>query len=70
MPNMSKPRKGISRFGNYTDKLKRKSARVYYIIKDKISTYINNIINYKINNFILIFISYRSVVDDSIYGAV
>ena len=40
MPNISKPRKKVLRFGDYTDKLKRKSARIYYIIKDKTSTYI------------------------------
>ena len=67
---MSRPRKRISRFRDYTDKLKRKLARVYYIIEDKVSTYINNIINYEINNLILIPISYRSAVDDPIYGAV
>ena len=58
MPDMSKPRKRVSKFGDYTDKPKRKSARVYYIIKDKIFIYINNVISHKINNFILIFISY------------
>ena len=70
MPDISRPRKRISRFGDYTDKLKRKSARIYYIIEDKMSIYINNTINHRINNPILIFISYRSVVDDPIYGAV
>ena len=70
MPNISKPRKRILRFGDYTDKLKKKSARVYYIIEDKVSIYINNIISYKINNLILIPISYRSAVDDPIYDAV
>ena len=70
MPNISKPRKRASRFGDYTDKLKRKSARVYCIIKDKISVYTNNIISYKINNPILISIFYRSAVDDPIYGAI
>ena len=70
MSDILKPRKRVLRFGDYTDKLKRKSARVYYIIKDKISVYINNIINHRINNPILIFIFYRSAVDDSIYGAI
>ena len=70
MPDMLKPRKKASRFGDYTDKLKRKSARVYYIIKDKMSAYTNNIISYGINNPILIPIFYRSVVDDPIYGAI
>ena len=67
---MLRPRKRVLRFEDYTDKLKRKSVRIYYIIEDKMSTYINNIINYRINNFILIFISYRSVVDDPIYGVI
>ena len=58
MLNMLKPRKRISKFEDYTDKPKRKSARIYYIIKDKMSSYTNNIINYKINNFILIPIFY------------
>ena len=70
MLNMSKPRKRVLRFGDYTNKLKRKSARVYYIIKDKMSIYINNIISYRIDNPILILIFYRSVVDDPIYGVV
>ena len=70
MPDVSRPRKRVSRFGDYTDKLKRKLVRVYYIIKNKMSTYINNTISYRINNPILIFIFYRSVVDDSIYGAI
>ena len=70
MPDVSRPRKRVSRFEDYIDELKKKSARVYYIIEDKISTYINNIINYKINNPILIPISYRSAVDDPIYGAI
>ena len=68
MFNMLKPRKKVSRFEDHTDKSKRKSARIYYIIKDKISTYINNVTNHEINNFILISIFYRSVVDDPIHG--
>ena len=70
MPDMSRPRKRVSKFGDHTDKPKRKSARVYYTIEDKMSIYINNIINYRINNFILISIFYRSVVDDPIYGVI
>ena len=70
MPNILKPRKRILRFGDYTDKLKRKLTWVYYIINDKVSIYINNIINYKINNFILISIFYRSAVDDPIHGTI
>ena len=70
MLNILKPRKKALRFGDYTDKLKGELARIYYIIKDKISIYINNIINYKINNFILILIFYRSAVDDPIYGVI
>ena len=70
MLDMSKPRKRVSKFGDYIDKLKRKSARVYYIIKDEVSAYTNDVISYKINNFILISIFYRSVVDDPIYGAI
>ena len=70
MPDMSKSRKRTSRFEDYIDKPKRKSARIYYIIEDKISTYINNAISYRINNPILISISYRSAVDDPIYGAI
>ena len=69
MPDISKPRKRASRFGNHTDKPKKKSARVYYIIKDKVSTYTNNIVSHKINNPILIPISYQSVVDNPIHGA-
>ena len=67
---MLRPRKRVSRFGDYTDEPKRKSARVYCIIEDEVSAYTNNTINYKINNSILIPIFYRSVVDDPIYGAV
>ena len=70
MPNILKPRKRILKFGDHTDKPKRKLARIYYIIEDKVSVYINNTINYKINNPILIHIFYRSVVDDPIYGAI
>ena len=70
MPDMSRPRKKESRFGDYTDKLKRKLARVYYIIEDEVSIYNNNIISYGINNLILISIFYRSAVDDPIYGAI
>ena len=67
---MSKSRKKALKFEDYIDKPKRKSARIYYIIKDKISIYTNNAINYGINNFILISIFYRSAVDDPIYGAI
>ena len=70
MPNILKPRKKALKFEDYADKLKRKSARVYYIIKNKISIYINNIISYKINNFILIPIFYGSIVDEPIYGVI
>ena len=70
MPNMSRPRKRASRFEDYTDKPKRKSARIYYIIEDEVSAYINNIINYRINNPILISIFYRSAVDDPIHGVI
>ena len=67
---MSRSRKRALRFGDYIDELKRKSARVYYIIEDKVSAYINNIISYGIDNSILIPTSYRSAVDDPIHGAV
>ena len=70
MSDMSKSRKRVLRFGDYTDKPKRKSVRVYYTIEDKMSVYINNIISHKINNPILISISYRSAVDDPIHGAI
>ena len=70
MPDVSRPRKKILKFGDYIDELKRKSARVYYIIEDEISAYTNNTTNYKINNLILIPIFYRSAVDDPIYGAI
>ena len=70
MSNISKSRKRTLRFGDYTDKLKRKLARIYYIIEDKVSVYTNNIINHRINNSILISIFYRSAVDDPIHGAV
>ena len=69
MPDTSKSRKKASRFEDYTDKLKRKLARIYCIIKDEVSTYINDIISHKIDNPVLIPISYRSAVDDPIYGA-
>ena len=58
MPDVSKPRKRVSRFGDYIDEPKRKSVRVYYIIKDKISAYTNNTTSYEINNPILISIFY------------
>ena len=70
MPDILKPRKRASRFGDYIDKLKRKLARVYYIIKDRVSAYTNNTTKYRINNPILIPISYWSAVDDPIYGAI
>ena len=70
MLNISKPRKKVLKFGNYTDKPTRKLAPVYYIIKDEMSVYINNIINHRINNPIPIPISYQSAVDDPIYGAI
>ena len=70
MPDISRPRKRASRFGDYTDELKRKSARVYCIIEDEVSVYINDVISYGINNLILISIFYRSVVDDPIYGVI
>ena len=70
MLDVSKPRKRVSRFGDYINKLKRKLARIYYIIKDEISTYTNDIISHKIDNFILIPIFYRSAVDDPIHGAI
>ena len=67
---MSKPRKRVLRFGDYINEPKRKSAKVYYIIKDEVSAYINNAISYGIDNPVLILISYRSAVDDPIYGVV
>ena len=70
MPDISKPRKKISRFGDYTDKPKRKSARIYYIIEDKISVYTNDVTSHRINNPVLISIFYRSVVDDPIHDAI
>ena len=70
MPDVSRPRKRALRFGDYIDEPKRKSARIYYIIKDKISAYTNNIISYKINNPVPIPIFYRSAVDDPIHGAI
>ena len=70
MFNVLRPRKRASRFGNHTDELKRKSVRVYYIIEDKMFVYTNNTTNYKINNFVLISIFYRSAVDDPIHGAI
>ena len=70
MPNILKPRKRVLRFGDYTDELKKKSARIYYITEDKVSIYINNVINYRINNLILISIFYRSAVDDPIYSVI
>ena len=70
MPDVLKPRKKALRFGDYIDKPKKKLARIYYIIKNKISAYTNNTISHRINNFIPIFISYRSAVDDPIHGVI
>ena len=70
MFNVLRPRKRALRFGDYTDELKRKSARVYYIIEDKISAYTNDIISHGIDNPVLIPISYRSAVDDPIHGVI
>ena len=57
MSDVSKPRKRIIRFED-TNKYKRKSVKVYYIVKDDFNVYINDIINYDINNPISISTSY------------
>ena len=69
MPDVSKPRKKASRFEDHTDEPKRKSARVYYTIKDEVSAHTNNTTSHGINNPIPIPTSYRSAVDDPIHGA-
>ena len=57
MPNVSRPRKRAIRFED-TGKYRRKLVRVYYIVEDDLNVYINDIINYDINNFIPIPTSY------------
>ena len=46
---MSKPRKRAIKFEN-SGKYRRKLVKIYYIVKDDINVYTNNIINYGINN--------------------
>ena len=69
MPNISKPRKKAIRFKD-SSKHKRKVKRVYYIIKDDINVYIDNITNHDINNPIPIPTSYQSIINDPIYDTV
>ena len=57
MPNILRSRKRAIRFEN-SSKYKRKSAKIYYIVKDDVNVYINNVINYDINNPVPIPTSY------------
>ena len=57
MFNILKPRKRAIRFED-SGKYKRKLIKVYYIVKDDVNVYIDNIINYDINNLIPISTSY------------
>ena len=57
MPNISRPRKKAIRFEN-SNKYRKKLVKIYYIVKEDINVYINNIINYDINNPIPISTSY------------
>ena len=57
MLNILKPRKKAIRFED-SNKYKRKLVKIYYIVKDDINVYINNIINYDIDNPIPITTSY------------
>ena len=54
---MSRPRKRAIRFED-NDKYRRKLIKVYYIIKNDINVYIDNITNYDIKNPIPILTSY------------
>ena len=64
---MSKPRKRAARFEN-TDKHRKKSARVYYIVKDDLNVYISDATNHGVNNPVPIPTSYQSAINDPIYG--
>ena len=57
MPDVSRPRKRAIRFEDIGE-YRRKLVRVYYIVEDDLNVYINDIINYDINNFIPIPTSY------------
>ena len=57
MPDILKPRKRVIRFKD-SNKHRRKSARVYYIVKTDINVYTDNVINHGINNPIPIPTSY------------
>ena len=69
MFNLLKLRKRVIRFED-TNKHKRKSAKVYYIIKDDFNVYTDDATNYGINNLIPIPTSYQSTINDPIYGVV
>ena len=66
---MLRPRKRAIRFEDI-GKYRRKLVRVYYIVEDDFNVYINDIINYGINNPVSIPTSYQSVINDPIYGVV
>ena len=57
MPDILRPRKRTIRFEDI-NKYRRKSAKVYYIIKDDLNVYTGDITNYDINNLISIPTSY------------
>ena len=57
MFDMSKPRKRAARFEDI-DKYKRKSVKVYYIVKDDLNVYTGDATNYDIDNPISIPTSY------------
>ena len=57
MPDISKPRKRAVKFEDI-NKYRRKSARIYYIVEDDLNVYIDDVINYGINNSIPISTSY------------
>ena len=54
---MLRPRKRAVRFED-SGKYKRKSVRVYYIVKDDVNVYIGNAINHGVDNPVLIPTSY------------
>ena len=57
MLNILRPRKKTIKFENNSE-YRRKLVKIYYIVKDDINVYINNIINYDVDNPIPIPTSY------------